>query len=111
MDEVKYYILVCNSLYPKIHEVGCCNDKDAEAIIAMIEQQIIELNLQEMITLKTSACLLNCDKGLTIKVLPGGIVYGNVTAADVTELLQSHFVQKKVLKRLEIKTTNRFLGF
>lgn len=104
-------IYLCNSTSPKISEVGCCGEKEVEALQLAIVAQLAKIEGCEAEEVRMSACMRNCVHGISVRILPQNQIYGNVKPEDVQELLESVFILKKPLQRLLIQPTNRFLGF
>ena len=50
-----------------------------------------------------SGCLGICDFGPTIVIYPEGAFYVGVKKEDVTEIVQSHIINKKPVERLLLK--------
>jgi (2Fe-2S) ferredoxin len=48
-----------------------------------------------------SGCIGPCGKGPNILVYPEGIMYSNVTKADVSEIFDEHLLGGKVVERLK----------
>ncbi|MCJ7690757.1 MAG: 4Fe-4S binding protein, partial [Clostridiaceae bacterium] len=49
-------------------------------------------------------CLGLCELGPVVVVYPEGVLYTKVKTDDIAELVESHFIQNRVLERLEYKT-------
>lgn len=104
-------IHICNSKSPKLSEGGCCGDKEAEELRIAILDKLAKMKDVEQEIVTFSTCMRNCLNGVSIRFMPQNQLYGNVTPADIPELLESVLILKKPLKRLLIQPTNRFLGF
>jgi (2Fe-2S) ferredoxin len=106
-----YNIYICNSVNPKINGVGCCGEKAPQALLQAILDFLENEEGNDHVSVKFTNCLRNCDKGISLKILPQHTLYGNVQPTDIPELLQSHIWEEKILRRLQIIEENRFLGF
>lgn len=106
----KQYILVCNSLKPKCIGVGCCGEKDSLALIDALQKESQLQNKEAHIEILLSACLHHCAEGITVKLIPKNIVYGNVHPTDAQELIAS-VIQGKIIDRLHIPSQTRSIGF
>lgn len=60
----------------------------------------LELSGKGRIRINTSGCLDRCDEGPVIVVYPEGTWYTYVDQEDIDEIIESHLVQGKPVKRL-----------
>lgn len=110
MKTPKQYILVCNSLKPKCIGVGCCGEKNSIALIEALKKESRLQGCDAHIEILLSACLHHCAEGTTVKIIPKNIVYGNMQATDVQELIAS-VVDGEVITRLHIPSQPRSTVF
>jgi (2Fe-2S) ferredoxin len=54
---------------------------------------------QVMVT--PSGCIGPCSMGPNVLVYPEGVMYNNVTKADVNEIFESHLLDGNVVERLK----------
>lgn len=95
----RYQVHVCtNRRAPNIPKPSC-HAKGAEAVYAQFK---LELERTGCMTadLFESGCLGSCELGCTVLVYPEDAFYCKVTAADVTEIVESHLLGGKVVRRL-----------
>nr|MCU0360732.1 (2Fe-2S) ferredoxin domain-containing protein [Bacteroidia bacterium] len=62
-----------------------------------------DMNVNLKTRANRSGCLGICDFGPTIAIYPDGTFYVNVKKEDVTEIIESHIIQKKTVQRLLLK--------
>ncbi|MEM6265214.1 MAG: (2Fe-2S) ferredoxin domain-containing protein [Bacteroidota bacterium] len=110
MSAKKCLILVCTSSI--VHQRGgeSCESRGATNLFELLRQKIASAGLADLVTLRSSACLNNCQAGITMKVFPQNSLYRNVTPDDLDDLIHSHFVLNKPLERLLVPRLNPFLG-
>ena len=68
-----------------------------------LKKQLKDLNVGLKTRANKSGCLGICDFGPTIAIYPEGVFYVGVKKEDVTEILQSHIINKKPVERLLLK--------
>jgi (2Fe-2S) ferredoxin len=97
-----------------IHLFICCNQRTGTEkqscgeihgleLVAEFKKQIKDLNIGLKIRANRSGCLGICDFGPTVAIYPEGTFYVGVQKEDVTEIIQSHIVNKKPVERLLLK--------
>jgi (2Fe-2S) ferredoxin len=72
-------------------------------LVAEFKKQINDLKVGLKIRAQKSGCLGICDFGPTVAVYPEGVFYVGVRKEDVTEIIQSHIINKKPVDRLLLK--------
>lgn len=50
-----------------------------------------------------AGCLDACERGVSVVVYPDGVWYGEVTVADVKELVEEHVMAGRPVERLRMK--------
>lgn len=81
-------------------EKGSCGEQHGLDLTAAFKKSIKDKNLDMPIRAQRAGCLGICDFGPTVAVYPEGVFYVNVQLSDVEEIVQSHIVENKVVKRL-----------
>ena len=95
MKVFRSHLLVCGG-------TGC----HASGSIAMKKALVDELNkrsLSEEIKVVETGCNGFCAQGPIIVVYPEGIIYMNIRAEDIPELVEEHFIKGRPLERLFYK--------
>lgn len=80
---------------------GCCRSKGGEEIRAYLKQRVKDLKLPKT-RVNMSGCLDRCELGPVIVVYPQGTWYHCANIDDAEEILQSHIIGGKKVKRLEL---------
>src|SRR6056297_1272038 len=82
--------------------IGCL-ERGSGKIKKALQREIKEKGLEDQVSVKLSGCLGMCEKGPMMVVNPGYTIYGYVTEADVTEIVDEHLIGKKPISRLAVK--------
>ncbi|MBA4318977.1 MAG: ferredoxin [Flavobacterium sp.] len=106
MKRYEKHLFVCENRRPEGHPKGCCADKNSDEITKLFKKRLAELSLNKDLRVNSSGCLGACEFGPSIVVYPEQIWYGNVKAADVEEIIQSHLLNNIPVERLIIKDKN-----
>ena len=96
------HIFVCNNQRSGTERLSCGDTQGLE-LVAEFKKQINDLKVGLKIRANKSGCLGICDFGPTIAIYPEGVFYVGVKKEDVTEIVQSHIVNKIPVKRLLLK--------
>jgi (2Fe-2S) ferredoxin len=54
--------------------------------------------------LTSSGCVGGCDSGPVVLIYPEGVMYGGVTKADVSEIIDQHLLADKPVERLMVSS-------
>ena len=85
-------ILVCGG-------TGCLSSK-SEQIIENLKAFITASGLEKEVQVKKTGCFGFCEKGPIVKILPDNVLYIEVKPEDAEEIVESHFVNGKIVERL-----------
>ncbi|HRD39056.1 MAG TPA: (2Fe-2S) ferredoxin domain-containing protein [Bacteroidia bacterium] len=96
------HIFVCTNQRTGTERLSC-GEAHGLDLVTEFKKQIKELNVNLNIRAQRAGCLGICDFGPTVAVYPEGIFYVGVKKEDVTEIVQSHIVNKKPVERLLLK--------
>lgn len=88
----KKHVLICGG-------TGCTSSNSPE-ICRIMKEEIKAHGLEEKIKVVTTGCFGLCALGPIMIVYPEGTFYSMVKPEDVPEIVESHFVNGKVLDRL-----------
>jgi (2Fe-2S) ferredoxin len=125
MNSNRYCVFVCNKEPTAEHPRGCCGLVGASEIYTSFQAEIAARELTDRIEVRQSGCLNHCEFGAVAlvyqpdwgdfawlptkirlkirrKFFPNRHVYGQLTPADVLEIVDRHFVKGKPLKRCQI---------
>jgi NADP-reducing hydrogenase subunit HndC len=72
---------------------------------ALKDRQILnEVNIIE------TGCMGPCDYGPLMMIYPEGVLYRKVSAADVAEIVEEHFIKGRPVKRLMVEESKGFVA-
>ncbi|MCY6957457.1 NADH-quinone oxidoreductase subunit NuoF [Clostridium brassicae] len=77
-----------------------CNLADSKKISNLLKAELKQCGLDKEVEVIKTACLGFCNLGPVMIVYPEGIVYSNIKPSDVHEIVQEHFINGRVVKRL-----------
>ncbi len=77
-----------------------CTSSGSVAIKEALEAQLVEKGLTEEIKVVPTGCFGLCALGPVMIVYPEGTFYSRVTAEDIPEIVEEHFLKGRVVERL-----------
>lgn len=80
-------------------------------MIPVLAELVAEAGLSERVAFQPAGCMSNCIQGVSIRVMPGNVRYGNVKLRDLPEIVEQHFGQGKPVERLVVAPVRRFSSF
>lgn len=107
----KRRIYVCDSHKPKVHGGGCCNDKGSQGLLLEFNRQLHEHNLHTKVELIPTTCLSQCLTGVSVRVWPDQVYYGQVRHDDVSDIVIQHLIHGQPVDGLRIEAQARFAGW
>ncbi len=96
------HVLVCNNECIN-SDVLSCGDAHGLALVSEFKKQLKQVNVSLKMRANKSGCLGICTFGPTIAIYPEGIFYVGVQLNDVSEIVQSHIINKMPVERLLFK--------
>ncbi|MGB4774313.1 MAG: (2Fe-2S) ferredoxin domain-containing protein [Daejeonella sp.] len=78
----------------------CCGEERGLALVAAFKKQIKDRGLNTKIRAQRAGCLETCELGPSVVVYPEGVFYGKVQLSDVTEIVEEHLLNNRVVERL-----------
>jgi len=103
MPKFEKHIFVCGNQRPEGHPRGCCDPSGQAALQKLFKQRLAEHGLKGRVRANQSGCLDQCEHGPNIVIYPEGIWYGGVTANDIEEIIESHIIGGRPVKRLQLR--------
>lgn len=82
-----------------------CGEAHGLELVAEFKKQLKDLKVNLKTRANKSGCLGICDFGPTVAIYPDGTFYVGVKKEDVSEIVQSHIVNKKPVHRLLLKNS------
>jgi (2Fe-2S) ferredoxin len=100
----KYHVFVCGQSRPPGHPRGCCTSRGGgQPLSERLMQKFQEGMLWEKgVSVSQASCLGFCGYGPLMVVYPEGVWYQPKEAADIDEIVASHFGEGKVVERLRV---------
>lgn len=92
MEFFNFQVLICSG--------EGCNSGEAKKISNLLKVELKQHGLDRDVEIIKTGCIGLCNLGPSIIVYPGSIVYANVKASDIQELVAEHFIKGKPLQRL-----------
>ena len=77
-----------------------CQASESQQIVSNFERLIQEAQLADKVDVSITGCFGFCEKGPIVKIFPDNVFYVQVTPNDVEEIVETHLVQNKRVKRL-----------
>ncbi|MDD5245931.1 MAG: NADH-quinone oxidoreductase subunit NuoF [Candidatus Omnitrophica bacterium] len=88
-----------------------CMQKKSKELKEAVEKELEKHNLANRVRINISGCLGMCKNGPVVVINPLYTLYGQVTPADIPEIIQSHILKNKPLKRLAIEEDHLYNRF
>lgn len=82
-----------------ICEGGACISSHSLDIEEELKKQIEKYGLEKKVRIVKTGCMGPCQFGPLILVYPEGILYKELTAADIEEIVEEHFLQGRIVER------------
>jgi (2Fe-2S) ferredoxin len=100
MPKFENHIFICCNQRPPGHSKGCCDPDGNAELQKLFKQKLAALGLKGRVRANKSGCLDQCEHGPNVVIYPEAVWYGGVTPADVDEIISSHILGGKPVKRL-----------
>src|SRR5712692_8625004 len=101
MPKFEKHVFICMNQREDGHPRGCCDPSGAGELQRLFKTRLTQRGFK-LVRANKSGCLDQCELGPTVVVYPEAVWYGGVTAADVEEIIESHIVNNRPVKRLII---------
>ncbi len=95
-------VFVCSQARPPGHPRGSCAEKGCREVVDEFMRQWMQRQCFAQVSVATTSCLGPCGMGPSVLVYPEGVMYGNVTKADVAGIFDEHLLGGKVVERLVV---------
>jgi len=102
MPKFIHHIFICTNQRPAENPRGCCDPQGIGALQLAFKKELSLRGLKETVRANRSGCLDQCEHGPTVVVYPEGVWYGGVKPEDVTEIIESHIINKTPVARLMV---------
>ncbi len=102
MSFLQRHVFVCTNERPPDNPKGSCAARGGAAVRDALKTALAERGLNRDIRANAAGCLDQCAHGVAMVVYPEQVWYGNVTVADIEEIVDRHLVAGEVVTRLLI---------
>jgi (2Fe-2S) ferredoxin len=102
----KKHIFICGNQRPEGAAKPSCGEAHGADLISEFKKQIKDAGLSVEIRTQKTGCMDLCEQGPALVVYPDGCFYGNVQLSDVTEIVQEHLLNDRIVQRLQITSKN-----
>jgi (2Fe-2S) ferredoxin len=99
-----YHVFCCSQQRPPSHPRGSCGAAGAGALWEKLSTLVQGRQLAK-VSMVASGCLGFCSAGPLLVVYPQGVWYAPKTKEDIEELVQTHFVEGRIVERLAVVLT------
>ncbi|MDD4964714.1 MAG: (2Fe-2S) ferredoxin domain-containing protein [Gallionella sp.] len=100
MPKPARHVFVCSQARPPGHPRGSCAQKGCHEVVDEFTKQWQQRQLFAEVAVTPSGCIGPCSMGTNVLVYPEGVMYSNVTKADVTEIFEEHLIGGRPVTRL-----------
>ncbi|MDO8206646.1 MAG: (2Fe-2S) ferredoxin domain-containing protein [Gallionella sp.] len=100
MPKPQRHVFVCSQSRPAGHPRGSCGQRGCREVVDEFMKQWQQRQCFTQVAVTATACLGPCGMGPSVLVYPEGIMYGNVTVADVSEIFEEHLLGGRPVERL-----------
>lgn len=87
-----------------ICEGGACISSHSLEVEGELKKQIARYNLKDKVRIVKTGCMGPCQFGPLMLVYPEGILYKELTAADIEEIVEKHFLKGRVVEKFLFKS-------
>ncbi|MEZ5172588.1 MAG: (2Fe-2S) ferredoxin domain-containing protein [Bacteroidia bacterium] len=104
-DNIKYHrhVFICTNQRASDAPRPSCGEQTGMALVAAFKKAIKDKKLDIRVRAQRAGCLDLCEHGPTVVVYPEAVFYGNVSLADVEEIVDQHIVSGNPVQRLRLK--------
>jgi (2Fe-2S) ferredoxin len=100
MPSFQRHVFVCINERPAGHPKGCCKARGGVEVRDRLKEELAARGLAKRIRANNAGCLDQCEAGVAVVVYPEQVWYGNVTVADIPEIVDKHLIGGEVVARL-----------
>lgn len=96
------HVFVCTNQRPDGAPKPSCGSVHGEALIAEFKKLVRQHELSVEIRTQKTGCMDVCEQGPAVVVYPDAVFYKVADLADVSRIVEEHFVNGNVVKELQI---------
>jgi len=98
MVPFRYHVFVCEQQKPE--GMSCCAARGSVGVLEAMRKEVVERGLANDVLVTACGSFGLCERGPNLIVYPEGTWYSSVTPQDVPEIVQTHFQEGRIVKRL-----------
>ena len=98
MQPFRFHVFVCDQQKPE--GAPCCAARGSVQVLEALRREVHARGLEDEVQVTACGSLGLCEHGPNLVVYPEGIWYSGVTAADIPEIVRSHFQEDRPVERL-----------
>jgi len=102
MPKPERHLFICAQTRPPGHPKPSCGARGGGDVLQALSAALEERDLLARFRLTACGCLGACESGAVVLVYPEAVMYGNVTTADVAEIIESHLLGGTPVERLQV---------
>lgn len=102
MPKPQKHVFVCTQNRGPGHPRGSCQQSGCAEVMDQFMWEFQQRELYGKYALTPSGCIGPCGGGPSVLVYPEGIMYGKVTKADVTAIIDEHLLADAPVERLKV---------
>lgn len=102
MPKFDRHIFICSNQRAGEHPRGSCDPTGEGDLQRLFKTGLAKRGIREAVRANKAGCLDQCEHGPTVVVYPEAVWYGNVTGADVEEIIDAHILGGRPVDRLRI---------
>lgn len=94
------HVFMCSQSRPAGHPRGSCGQHGCRDVMDEFNRQWQHRQCFSQVAVTPAGCLGPCGMGPSVLVYPEGVMYVNVTVADVNQIFEEHLLGGKPVERL-----------
>jgi (2Fe-2S) ferredoxin len=102
MPKPEKHVFVCTQNRPAGHPRGSCAERGCIEVMEEFLYQLQQRDCYDRVAVTNTGCLGPCGSGPNVLVYPEGVMYGNVSKSDVSEIYESHLLGDGPVERLKV---------
>jgi (2Fe-2S) ferredoxin len=102
MPKPQKHVFICTQSRPEDHPKGSCAARGAPPVIDAFRAELESRDLLGRFKVSSSGCLGVCEQGPVALVYPEGVMYRQITEADVNVIIDEHLLGDKPVERLKV---------
>ena len=77
-----------------------CQASESQKLVANLKQAVADQQLTNSVEVSITGCFGFCEKGPIVQIFPDNVFYVQVKPEDAEEIVQTHLIEKKRVKKL-----------